>query len=243
MQSVKHSKPHSQAFELKGSLLTIPILHLLKNDMQAFIEQLTKNIDKTPNLFRNMPIVIDLQQLNQEDQLIDFIQINNQLRAAGLIPLAVRNGNDSQHLAAKSANLGILSKSQDTKPVKTKSPAPEKPVLSTQVITKPVRSGQQVYARNANLVIINMVSHGAELLADGDIHIYNSLRGRALAGMSGNKEARIFCYKLEAELVSIAGYYKLQEHFPAIPAGHGAQVYLADEQIVIEPITFNTDIS
>ncbi len=107
----------------------------------------------------------------------------------------------------------------------------------TRLITTPIRSGMQVYAREADLVVLASVSPGAELLADGHIHVYGALRGRALAGVRGNKEARIFCSTLEAELISIAGYYLTKENMPELPAGHGMiQVFLHGEQVLIEPV-------
>lgn len=99
---------------------------------------------------------------------------------------------------------------------------------------QPVRSGQQVVAKGGDLVVSAAVSPGAEVLADGNIHVYGPLRGRALAGISGNKEARIFCMSLEAELVSIAGSYCLSD---AITPHHGpCQIFLKDDHIHIEPI-------
>ena len=102
----------------------------------------------------------------------------------------------------------------------------------------PIRSGMQVYAKDSDLIVTAAVSHGAELLADGNIHIYGSLRGRVLAGVQGNMQARIFCRTLEdAELVSIAGYYLTKEDMQNAPAGDGMkQIYLENEQVRIEMI-------
>ena len=98
----------------------------------------------------------------------------------------------------------------------------------------PVRSGQRLINKGGDLVITASVSHGAELLADGNIHVYGALRGRALAGMSGDIHARIFCMSLEAELLSIAGFYRLSDSIEPI---HGpCQIYLENEQIKIEPL-------
>ena len=104
----------------------------------------------------------------------------------------------------------------------------------TKLVTTPVRSGQQVVAKGADLIITSSVSHGAELLSDGNIHVYGALRGRALAGISGDLEARIFCQSLEAELVSIAGFYRLSDAIE--PMNGPCQIYLLDEHIVIEPL-------
>ena len=106
-------------------------------------------------------------------------------------------------------------------PVVEPAPAPAAPpAAGSIVITKPVRSGQQIYARGADLVVLSSVSHGAELLADGNIHIYGSLNGRALAGVQGNENTHVFCKRLDAELIAIAGHYQVREDIK-VPAGDG----------------------
>ena len=108
---------------------------------------------------------------------------------------------------------------------------------ASMLVTQPVRSGQQVYASEGDLVILSSVSPGAELLADGNIHVYGPLRGRALAGLNGDTQARIFCQKLEADLVSIAGQYRLfEESVVESGADYGKQIYLKDGQLIISPL-------
>ena len=101
-------------------------------------------------------------------------------------------------------------------------------------MTQPIRSGMQVYAKETDLIITNSVSIGAEIMADGNIHVYGALRGRALAGMKGDKNARIFCQSLEAELVSIAGFYCLRDAL-SVPAG-ACQIYLKNDHIQVEAL-------
>ena len=151
----------------------------------------------------------------------------------GIIPVGVRNGNEQQTQAALTASLGSL----NAKAEQHKEPSIKNDKNSTsKLITQPVRSGQQIYAQNSDLVVLASVSAGAELLADGNIHVYGTLRGRALAGVSGNDQARIFCLKLEAELVSIAGIYKLRDDLQPPPGGQGAHIFLADDKLQINPI-------
>lgn len=107
---------------------------------------------------------------------------------------------------------------------------------ATRVITTPVRSGQQIYAAGGDLIVLAPVSAGAELLADGNIHVYGPLRGRALAGVKGNTEARIFCQSLEAELISIAGYFKLNDDLRETQWKQSVQAYLTEETLHIEPL-------
>lgn len=239
MQSSHASARSGTAFELKGSLFTLTVLHLLNPDINVFVAQLRRHAQKTPNLFKNMPVVIDLQRVHHDSHAIDFVTLQHHLRQYGLIPVGVRHGTEPQNTAAQAADLAILSNqamASKSKPVKTGTSAEMGSGNHTLFITKPVRSGQQVYARNANLVITAPVSHGAELLADGFIHVYGSLCGRALAGLNGDKNARIFCQYLEAELVSIAGYYKLHDDFPTLSAPI-TQIFLENDQVVIEGIT------
>ena len=112
-------------------------------------------------------------------------------------------------------------------------PAPPSPRASSRLVTTPVRSGTQIYARGTDLVVTASVSPGAELVADGNIHVYGPLRGRALAGASGDTGARIFCSRLEAELVSIAGRYLVSEQLPADQRGFPVQIALVDDQLTI----------
>jgi len=109
-------------------------------------------------------------------------------------------------------------------------------VKQPQLMTRPVRSGQQVYARDTDLIVMGQVGPGAEVIADNHIHIYGALRGRALCGVSGNTEARIFCQSLQAELVSVAGNYRVLEAIPENLRGKPAQIWLDNERLNIEPL-------
>jgi septum site-determining protein MinC len=115
-------------------------------------------------------------------------------------------------------------------------PAPAPPPAAagkTRLVTQPVRSGTQIYARGGDLVVIAPVSAGAEIVADGNIHVYGALRGRALAGASGDSQARIFCSRLEAELVSIAGRYLVSEQLPPDQLQQPVQIALVDDRLTI----------
>ena len=105
---------------------------------------------------------------------------------------------------------------------------------STTVVMRPVRSGQRIYAQGGDLVVLGQVSSGAEVMADGHIHVYAALRGRALAGLKGNHEARIFCQDLRAELISVAGHYRISENIDTRLSGHPVQVYLEDKILRID---------
>lgn len=175
-----------------------------------------------------------------------------------MIPVGARNPSPEQRDVVAEVDLAILRDSErPSRPRKGRAhvPAPateaepnapkdkeqEKSADSpngsyTQIIDRPVRSGQQIYSPGGDLLVIAQVSPGSELLADGNIHVYGSLRGRALAGLSGNKEARILCLGLEAELVSIAGTYRVFDDIDEALKGQPAQVRLEQDQLTIKPI-------
>ncbi|MBA2655105.1 MAG: septum site-determining protein MinC [Gammaproteobacteria bacterium] len=228
-KSPQNSQP---AFQLKGSVLTLSVLQLLSLDYGAFQQQLEETIKKNPNFFEHMPIIIDLQKLYALDNDINFVEINSLLRKHGLVPVGVTNANPKQVAEATQVGLGILPNVKTTQ-----SPKVAKINENAKIISQPVRSGQQIYAKNCDLIILSSVSNGAEILADGNIHVYGSLRGRAIAGAAGEANARIFCHKLEAELVAIAGHYKLQEDIEAGNHVSSTQVFLENDQLVIASIS------
>ncbi|RMX18269.1 septum site-determining protein MinC [Legionella jordanis] len=224
----------SQAFKLKGRLYTFTVLQLLSSDGQLFANQLTEIIRKAPKLFDRTPIVLDFGCLESEQ--IDLQFLCQCLREHNLVPVGVQNATPLLTTLAQCQGLAILhasathDKSLLEEQVETAAAEP----IKTKLLTTPVRSGQQVVSKGGDLIITASVSHGAELLADGNIHIYGTLRGRALAGISGDQQARIFCQALEAELVSIAGFYRLSDAIE--PHAGPCQIYLQDEHIHIEPI-------
>ena len=138
---------------------------------------------------------------------------------------------NEQRQTSAAADTGIAAKAA---PTKANAIAPAaKPADIGMVHTAPIRSGQQIYADQRDLTVLGTVGAGAEVIADGSIHIYGALRGRALAGARDNDKARIFCREFHAELVAIAGHYKVMEDLPAELRGKAVQVWLDNEQIHI----------
>jgi septum site-determining protein MinC len=221
-------------FQLKGSSFTLTVLHLNTHQNDEFASHLHEMVQQTPNFFKNVPVVIDLQALKDSPEPLDFLSLAQHMRQQGLIPVGIRHANKQQESAAITAGLGVLTtKKNETRTAATKNNAKN---TRPKIITQPIRSGQQVYAQDSDLIILASVSAGAEVLADGHIHIYGALRGRALAGVTGDKSARIFCHQLDAQLVSIAGIYKLQDSLLPSTASIGTQIYLMDEQLQIATI-------
>ncbi len=229
----------SDPFELKSSAITVPVLKLFDPDMDRITDLLTTKIEQAPDFFHNAPIVIDLSALKTNDATVDFALLVGLIRGMGMIPVGVQGGNPLQNEAAEMLELAILSNSAGRPRPRPKpraaapSPATEEHSL---LVTRPVRSGQRLYARGGDLVVTAAVSSGAELFADGNIHVYGALRGRALAGVKGDTSARIFCRKLNAELVSIAGRYKVSDSISREHWGDAVQVYLIENRLVVEPI-------
>ena len=222
-----------EPFEFKGSLFTLTVMHLRQVDKAAINQHLSKKVKQAPGFFNNTPVVIDLETLANTEVSPDFAGLYDLLRGQGMIPVGVRNGSSKLQAAAALAGLPVLPDSRIPAAKKADKPAP---VQRNKLVVQPVRSGQQVYAPAGDLILLGPISAGAEVLADGNIHIYGPLRGRALAGVKGDTQARIFCQQLEAELVSIAGRYRVIEELDVDIQGRCVQMYLSEDRLIIEPL-------
>lgn len=233
----------STAFQLKGSLFTLTVMQIISCDLMLIGQQLESTISKTPKFFHHAPIVIDLSLLPAEEE-INLAEVNKLLIQHSLIPVGIRSTNELQQEAAKKTGLAILPTSISNESKTNPRPASASTAdklensgsLQAKVIDQPVRSGQQIYARNSDLIIMASVSTGAEILADGNIHVYGALRGRALAGILGNVNTHIFCKSLEAELISIAGRYLLNENLTGLNQSGYTHIYLDGEHLQIRTI-------
>ncbi|KQO26521.1 septum site-determining protein MinC [Acidovorax sp. Leaf76] len=245
------------SFDLKSASLPVVAVVLKTTDAAQFAADLADRVADAPGFFDFDPVLIDLAAVKDAEDPIDFAALVATLRSHSTLPVAVRGGSAAQMEAARAAGLAAA---PDAAPVRVAEAAPvaepevrevirevevvrevqvEVPVAGpgTVVIDKPLRSGQQVYARGADLVVMAVVSFGAEVIADGNIHVYAPLRGRAIAGARGNTEARIFSTCMEPQLVSIAGIYRTTETaLPDEVAGRPAQVRLEGEKLLIEPL-------
>lgn len=224
------SNEDERAFELKASTLTLPVLHLLSPDMSVVSQQLAEKVDQAPDFFQNAPVVIDLQSLNGSAEPVDFALLIGLMRGHGLLPVGVRGGDAKQNEMAAAMELALLSEDRPKR-------APEQKSKEQAALTKsylhmqPVRSGQRLYAQGRDLIVVAPISSGAEILADGNIHVYGSLRGRALAGVKGDSSARIFCKNLDAELVAIAGNYRVNEDLNDEVRTKAVQIYLEGHRL------------
>ncbi len=229
-----------QIFELKGNLFTLSVLHLYSTDIALLAEQLYVKIAQAPRFFEGAPIVVNLEEIKNSS--LDFDHLKSLIERMSFNAVGVCNGSDEQHTQAKAAGLSVLNYSQDAKSAPVKQEAPntsivEKNVyLPAQVINGTVRSGQQVYAKDRDLIVLGAVSHGAEVIADGNVHIYGTLRGRAIAGAKGIKDACIYCQKLEAELVSIDGNYWISDSLQGEHWGNAVQIQQKNESLEISAL-------
>ncbi|MDA7088415.1 septum site-determining protein MinC [Pseudomonas sp. SA3-5] len=231
-------------FQLKGSMLAITVLELAHNDLERLDQQLAAKVAQAPAFFSNTPLVLALDKLPEGEGSLDLAALMAVCRSHGLRTLAVRANREDDIAAAGALDLPVLPPSgARERPVDPTggSAAPKKPekpaepeVRPSKIITSPVRGGQQVYAQGGDLIVLAPVSSGAELLADGNIHVYAPMRGRALAGIKGNTKARIFCQQMGAELLSIAGQYKVAEDLRRDPLwGEAIQVSLSGDVLNI----------
>jgi len=199
------------AFQLKAGLYTLTTLWLQDPLLRGLSAQLAAKVSQAPQFFKGAPLVIDLQRVRDAILPIDFSSLRETLVSQGMFPVGVRGGSQSQHDAATQAGLPVLPETKESRAEPKESGHVLPYNAQNKLVTQPVRSGQQICATGGDLTVLSAVSPGAELLAEGHVHIYGALRGRALAGINGNREAKIFCLSLEAELVSIAGQYTVNE--------------------------------
>jgi septum site-determining protein MinC len=247
-------------FELRSASMTLVVVALKTTDMAAIERELTARFADTPEMFNHDPVVIDIAQAEGDPLALDYARLGALLRQFKMVAAAVRGGSPEQMAAAAEAGLG---EAPEALPPSTRTPSPAvapapsaeaasapapvaaaaapvqaAPAASTTLIVdKPLRSGQQVYARGGDLVVLAAVNFGAEVIADGSIHVYAPLRGKAIAGARGNNDARIFSTCMEPELISIAGTYRTTDNpLPDSVIGKPAQIRLDGERLVFEPL-------
>jgi septum site-determining protein MinC len=200
--------------ELKADTFILPTLRMSGLDLQAVDMCLNERVAKAPEFFRNTPVVMDITDLPEDYEDGELSIAVGAIRGYGLVPIGIRGGSKTHQEQARLMDLAVFPKSRRRAAAASATPADpdtETRVLPAKVVNTPVRSGQRVYAQGGDLVLLAPVSSGAEVVADGHVHAYAAIRGRVLAGVKGDESACIFCKDLKAELVSIAGRYKVNE--------------------------------
>ncbi|TBR09519.1 MAG: septum site-determining protein MinC [Lysobacter sp.] len=246
------------AGELKIGQVGIANLRVRTLDVDRLADEMRSRVQRAPNLFARAAVVLDFGGLSLAPDVATARALVAALREAGVLPVALAYGTTEIERLSEDLGLPLLAKfraqyeraSSEPAAAPAARRAPEPAAATAQPATAaaalqaqpglvqvaPIRSGQQVYADNRDLTVLSAVGAGAEVIADGSIHIYGALRGRALAGAQGFEQARIFCREFRAELVAIAGHYKVLEDIPAALQGKAVQVWLEDGQIRIEAL-------
>ena len=239
------------AFEIKSTQAPLMALHIKTADAQVLASALTSKLADHPDFFNGEAVLIDLNALTEEQGPVDLQALCALLRRHRMNPVGLRSAHAAHLAQAELSGLFVAEAPAKPAPAKPAPPAvtevtrevvrevvKEVNVLQpAMVIDKPLRSGQQIYAKGRDLVVLAMVNPGAEVMADGHIHVYAPLRGKAIAGAKGDTHARIFTTCLEAELVAIAGVYRTSDTpLPESVQSKAAQVRLEQDRLVMSPM-------
>lgn len=225
------------AFDIKSASLDLLALLLRTDNPDTLATELERRFGKMAGSDSAEAFVLDLEALERPETL-DLARVLPVLASKGIRAVALRHPDNAVASLARAHGLAYVPAGPATARNAPGSPQEAPPAeITTTIIDRPVRAGQQIYAKGGDLVVLAMVSAGAEVIADGNIHIYAPLRGRALAGARGKHDARIFVQAMEAELVSIAGVYRtIEQALPASIAGRPTQIYLEDERLVMQAL-------
>jgi len=245
---------YEQAGELKFGQVGIANLRIRTLDPARLAAEMAERVQRAPKLFARAAVVLDFGGLSRCPDAAEARSLIEALRGAGVLPAALAYGTSAIEALSEEVGLPLLAKfrasyerSGETEPApaakaaaEPAAPAPvQAPVVRGEpglVHLHPVRSGQQVYAQERDLTVCATVGAGAEVIADGSIHVYGALRGRALAGAGGLASARIFCREFHAELVAVAGHYKVLEEIPKELLGKAVQIWLENDKLRIEQL-------
>jgi septum site-determining protein MinC len=245
-------------FELEGMVSTVTVLRLATADLNAVKRDLRMKLEQMPGFFLDAPLVVDLSTLEGTDEEpleegpeeVPLDELASLLRELKVVPIGIRNLREARRSEARAAGFGVIrgggkrttkvreqsapANRSEREPSRERAHSPAEGFsLGSLILRAPLRSGQVVYAEQCDAVVLAPVNAGAEIIADGNIHIYASLRGRALAGAHGNEDARIFCKSLEADLVAIAGCYLRADEIPEKHRGRPSQIYLENGNLVV----------
>lgn len=241
--------------ELKGTFVPMSVFHLATNDLDLIEKGMIEISLMNKTFFENIAaIIVDVQKVNEKQLTLDLAKLKQIMWDNKLMLIALRHATESQKVEA--IELGVMpdfligsertresgnslaneiQESLEQKFLEQESLNEEEFKPSTLVLLAKVRSGQQVYARG-DVVVIGSVSAGAEILSEGNIHIYGTLRGKACAGGLKNTDARIFCSDLQAELISIAGNYKICEDIHGAESNKLVQIHLQENTLICTPL-------
>ena len=243
------------AFEIRFGQVGLAQMRIRSTDAAAVQAQLTARVAAAPALFERAALCLDLSPLDHDVSADELRAVLDAIRRTGLLPVGLAHGTSAIDALARELGLPVLTqfraqqsygaavaavKAVPAAPAPAPAPAAPAPAApATEAIVaipalmhhRPVRSGQRIYARHRDLVVTSAVGAGAEVMADGCVHVYGSLRGRAMAGVQGEVTARVFCHEFNAELVSVAGVFRVFETIPPELAGKPVQAWLDGDDL------------
>ena len=255
-----NTQTRPETFRLRAGNFNLLVLRLLDHRADAVLPSLGDQFRKAPGFLRFAPIAIGLGDLDAQPDDVDFRALVEGLHALEIVPIGTTGGSPRMRQAAQAAGLPPLRPAGGTKegedaaapgmapsapPAAEAAPAAVEPqpagpaagpARPSLLISEPVRSGQRIHARGSDLIVTATVNPGAEIIADGNIHVYGTLRGRAVAGAADDGDARIFALTFDPELVAIAGFYAVRENLGEAPKGRAVQVRLEGEQMRFEAL-------
>ncbi len=244
-----------EPFRLRGANFNLLVLRLLDHRPEVVVPAIGDQFRRAPGFLRFAPIVLGLSDIQVPPAEVDFPSLIQGLKELEIMPIGTTGGTAEMRnvaisyglppvrsIGGKEADEDITAPSPQAGDATQAAPPPPpitKPAAAraTMVVDQPVRAGQRIWAEGSDLIITSTVNAGAEVIADGNIHVYGALRGRAIAGGASNMEARVFALNFDPELVSIAGFYAVREGFPAAQIGKAMQVRLVGERMRFDPIT------
>jgi septum site-determining protein MinC len=221
-------------------MLMLNTLSLSVTNISQISAILHRKVNNATQFFLHSPLVLDCQDLGEKCAVLDFSALYLVVKEVGFVPVGVRNVPDDCLKYIKQSEWALMR--AVAKPSRKTVDSSEKSLRvlpqshRVEVISRPLRSGQQVYAPTGDVVVLHQTSAGSEILADGSVHVYGTLRGRVLAGVNGEKTARIFCQSLEADLVAIAGCYQLLDDADTELKGQPAMIRLQEGRLIFEPL-------
>ena len=229
------------AIDIRYGQIGVVQLRIRTTDAAAILDELSGRIATAPNFFRRTAVYLDLSDLDVMPDITALEAVVDAVRRAGLLAVGLAGGSGDLEALSIAVNLPMMSAFRPSSFPNTAAvpvPAAVMPAaapdvgLASMIQAQTIRSGQRVYARHRDLVVTAGVGAGAEVIADGCIHVYGSLRGRALAGVHGQQTARVFCQEFYAELVSIAGVFRVFETIPPELAGNPVQAWLDGDNLL-----------
>jgi len=243
------------AFEIRFGQVGLAQMRIRSTDAATVQAQLTARVAAAPALFERAALCLDLSPLDHDVSAAELRAVLESIRRTGLLPVGLAHGTAAVDALARELDLPVLTQfraqqsygaavsavkaaSQQPTPAPAPAPVPTPAPATEEIVAipalmhhRPVRSGQRIYARHRDLVVTSAVGAGAEVMADGCVHVYGTLRGRAMAGVRGEVSARVFCHQFHAELVSVAGVFRVFETIPPDLAGKPVQAWLDGDDL------------